>query len=155
MLPDQEDIDEALPENEALPEDKYDRGEIEDEDEIPNEVYHTITLTPSTQELYGMDRLIKNRNQDYIYRFASVMHHEMIQVSLKRGLKQFKERGKKAVSKELLQLHTNITFRTLKAGDLTDREKYKALESLMLLKDKRDGSVKGQACSNIQKQRPG
>ena len=28
MLPDQEDIDEALPENEALPEDKYDRGEI-------------------------------------------------------------------------------------------------------------------------------
>ena len=101
-----------------------------------------------------MYRPRKRRKRDYSYGFASVMHHEMIQVSLKRGLKQFKERGKKAVSKELLQLHTNITFRTLKAGDLTDREKYKALESLMLLKDKRDGSVKGQACANGRKQRP-
>ena len=95
--PEQEDINEALPENEVLPDNKYDREEIKYEDETPNEVSHPSTLTPSTQAVYRMDRLRKNRKRDYSYRFASVMHHEMTQMSLKRGLKQFKEKGENAV----------------------------------------------------------
>ena len=49
-----------------------------------------------------MDRLIKNRKQDYIYLFASVMHHVMTQVSLKRGITQFKEKGDNSIPKELI-----------------------------------------------------
>ena len=48
-----------LPENEALPENKDFRGDIKDKYEIPNEVSHPITLTPSTQVVYGMDHMKK------------------------------------------------------------------------------------------------
>ena len=53
-LPEQEYINEALPENWSLPENKDYRGNIKDKYEIPNEVSHTRTLTPSTQAVYGM-----------------------------------------------------------------------------------------------------
>ena len=89
-LPYQEDIDEALPENEALREDKYDRGDIEGEYEIPNEVSHPSTITSPTQEVYGIYRTRKNRKRDYSYIFVSVIHHAMTQVSLKRGPKKLK-----------------------------------------------------------------
>ena len=130
---DQEDINEVLPENEslpdneAIPEDKDTGEDIEDKDGIPNKLSHPITLTPSTQIVYGMYWMGKNWKWYYRYRFASVIHHASIQVSLKKGLSQFKEMGEKAVSKELLQLHMKITFRTLTTGDLTDRDKYKPL----------------------------
>ena len=81
-----------------------------------------------------MDRLIKNRKQDYSYQFASVMHHAMTHVSLKRGPNQLKEKGENAVFKELLQLLMKSALIPLKAGDLTEREKYEALELLMFLK---------------------
>ena len=47
----------------------------------------------------------------------------------------------------------NSTFIHLSAGDLTNREKYESLELLVLLKEKLDGSVKGQACADGRKQR--
>ena len=99
----QEDINEVLPENEALPENevlpenKDDRGGIKNEDEIPNELSHPITLIPSTKAVYGMERLINNRKRNYSYQFPSVMHHAMTQVSLKRGTNKFKENGEKAL----------------------------------------------------------
>ena len=55
------------------------------------------------------------------------------------------------MSKDLLQIHMKNTFRPLKAEDLTDREKYEALESLMFLKEKRDGTGKRQACADDRK----
>jgi hypothetical protein len=40
-------------------------------------------------------------------------------------------------------------------GDLTAKQKKSALESLMFLKEKRDGSIKGRACTDGRKQREG
>ena len=48
-----------------------------------------------------------------------------------------------------------ITFTPLKVGDITDREKDEDLELLMFLKEKRGGSVKGRACADGRKKRPG
>ena len=59
------EVYEALPENEALPGNKDNRGENNDEYEITNEVSHTSTLTPSTQAVYGMYRLRKNQKHYY------------------------------------------------------------------------------------------
>ena len=98
-----------------------------------------------------MFQLRKNRKWDYRYRLSSVMHHVMIQVSLKRNTKKLKEKGEKAVSKELLQIHMKITLRPLKAGGTTYREKDEDLEYLMFLKYKRGGSVKGRACADVRK----
>ena len=83
------------------------------------------------------------------------MHHEITQVYLKRGLKQFKEKGENPVSKELIQLHKNSTLSPLAAGDIDDRYKDDAPDSLMFLKEKRDVSVKGRSCANRRKHRPG
>ena len=64
------------------------------EKEIPDDkVYHPITLTTSTQAVYGMDRLRKNRKRDYSYRLAAVIRHTVTKVPLKQGLEQFKEKG--------------------------------------------------------------
>ena len=57
-----------------------------------------------------------------------------MQASLKWGLKRFKDKGEKAVYKELLQLSTKSTFRPLLAGELIYKEKYAALELLILTK---------------------
>ena len=70
---------------------------------------------------------MKNQKRDYSYCFASVMHHAMTQVYLKRGLKKLKEKRENAVSKEFLQIHMNIKLKPLTAGDITDRDKYEAL----------------------------
>ena len=88
---------------------------------------HLSALMPSTQAVYGMDCLRKNRKRDYSYRFSAVMHHTMMQVSLNQGLKHFKEKGEKATPKELLQLHMKSTLRPHTAGDLSNKEKDAAL----------------------------
>ena len=48
-----------------------------------------------------------------------------------------------------------ITFQPLTAGDLSNEEKDAVLESLMFLKEKRNGSSKGQSYADSRKQRPG
>ena len=74
-----------------------------------------------------MNQMRKNRMQDYSYRFTSVLHYAMTQVSLNRGLNQFKENGEKAVSKDLLQIYMKIIFIPLTAGGIPDIKKYEAL----------------------------
>jgi hypothetical protein len=77
----------------------------------------------------------------------------MTQYSLKKGLKKFKEVGEEAVSKELLQLHMRDTFKPQDAEVLSTNQKKGALESLMFLKEKRDGTIKGRTCADGRKQR--
>jgi hypothetical protein len=81
------------------------------------------------------------------------MHHAMMQYSLKKGLKKFKEVGEEAVSKELLQLHMRDTFKPQNAEELSTNQNKGALESLMFLKEKRGGTIKGRTCAGGRKQR--
>ena len=73
--------------DEYIPEDKGNGEEADDKYEIPkDELSHISTLTPPKQAVYRMEQLSKNQNQDYRYRFASVMNHAMKNVSLNIGL---------------------------------------------------------------------
>jgi hypothetical protein len=81
------------------------------------------------------------------------MHHAMTQYSLKKGLKKFKEIGEEAVSKELLQLHMRDTFKPQNAEELSTNQKKGVLESLMFLKEKCDGTIKGRTCADGRIQR--
>jgi hypothetical protein len=76
-----------------------------------------------------------------------IMHHAMMQYSLKKGLEKFKEVEEASVSKELLQLHTQDTFKPQSANELSSDQKKGALESLMFLKEEFDGSIKGRMCA--------
>jgi hypothetical protein len=77
----------------------------------------------------------------------------LMQYSIKAGLKKFGEKGEAAVTKELKQLHDMTTFYPVDSKTLTKEDKAKAIASLMFLKEKRDGTVKGRACADGRKQR--
>jgi hypothetical protein len=77
----------------------------------------------------------------------------MTQYSPKKGLKKFKGKAGEAVSKDLMQLHLKYIFIPQDEGELTEAQKKGALESLMFLKGKRHGSLKGRRCAYGRKQR--
>jgi hypothetical protein len=72
---------------------------------------------------------------------------------MKAGMKEFKERGEDAVSKELSQLHFRDTFEPIHPKDLSDEQRKEVLESHLFLKEKRDATVKGRMVAGGNKQR--
>ena len=88
------------------------------------------------------------------YAQAEVTHYVMLQLSLKAGLKQWKDRGTKAVSKELAQLHYRDVYTPLDVSTLSKEEKDAALESHLFLKDKHHtDDIKGRLVADGNKQR--
>ena len=79
------------------------------------------------------------------------------QFSLKAGMQKFGNRGEKAVSKELTQLHDKIAYVPVNPEELTAEQKNDVMRSLCLLTKKRDGTIKAKEvadCSS-QQRRPG
>ena len=70
------------------------------------------------------------------------------QFLLKQGLKLFGERGHQAVRKEIGQMHKRVCFMPKSVKDLTREEMRKAVEALMFLTEKRDGTIKGRQVYN-------
>ena len=74
------------------------------------------------------------------------------QLSLKRGLSKWKEKGQDAVAKELSQLHFCNTFEPVRPSMLTKKEKERAIESHLFLKLKCDATMKGRMVAEGDKQ---
>ena len=72
---------------------------------------------------------------------------------MNKGLKKFGNKGRDAAYKELHQIHNRIVFKPVDVNSLTTEERKKAMESLMFLTEKRDGSIKGRTCANGSTQR--
>ena len=77
----------------------------------------------------------------------------LAQYSLKVGLKKFKEKGVTATYSEIKQLHNMETFFPRHRRLLTREERVRVLSSLIFLKEKRDGRIKGRTCVNGAPQR--
>jgi hypothetical protein len=73
--------------------------------------------------------------------------------SLNKGLKTFGDRGKEAAQKEMKQLHDRVVFEPILIADMTPQERKRAMESLIFLTEKRDGTVKARTCANGSTQR--
>ena len=73
--------------------------------------------------------------------------------SLNKGLKKFGDRGKDAAQKEMKQLHDRVVFEPILIADMTQLERNRAMESLIFLTEKRDGTVKARTCANGSTQR--
>ena len=82
-----------------------------------------------------------------------VVHYTMTQISMKAGLKRWGNKGKQAISKELLQFHMQDTFRPINSKTLSKTEYDKVLESHLFLKQNRDQSIKGRMVAGGNKQR--
>ena len=63
-------------------------------------------------------------------------------------MKKFGDKGKKAATEELDQLHKRNCFEPIDVSKLTTTEKKKAMDSLLFLTEKRDGRVKGRLVYN-------
>jgi hypothetical protein len=77
----------------------------------------------------------------------------MAQMSLKEGLRLFGERAENGATKEMKQLHDMKTFFPRDARSLSRDERVKALSSLIFLKEKASGEIKGRTCINGAPQR--
>jgi hypothetical protein len=60
--------------------------------------------------------------------------------SLNKGIKKFGQNGMDAATKEMKQLHNRTVFEGIKIEDMTPLDRKRAMESLLLLVEKRDGS---------------
>jgi hypothetical protein len=72
-----------------------------------------------------------------------VWAYMMTQYNLKPDLRKFGTRGVTAAVKELTQLHIMDTLMPLEASKLSREQRMHALSSLLFLKEKRTGDVKG------------
>jgi hypothetical protein len=81
------------------------------------------------------------------------LHAFVQQFSLKAGLKKFGQRGHDAAYKKMKQLHQRAVFVPVDINSLTEKEKSMAMESLIFLTEKRDGTIKGRTCANGSVQR--
>jgi Reverse transcriptase (RNA-dependent DNA polymerase) len=88
-------------------------------------------------------------NPDY----TLVAHHIMTQLSMKAGMKRWKNKAEGAVTKELQQLHFRDTFEPIDPKTLSKQEYDQALESHLFLKQKRDDTIKGRLVAGGNKQR--
>ena len=70
------------------------------------------------------------------------------QYLLKQGLKLYGEHGHAAVKKEIGQLHKRKCFEPRSVKEMTRDEIRKAVEALMFLTEKCDGSMKGRQVYN-------
>jgi hypothetical protein len=73
--------------------------------------------------------------------------------SLKRGIKEFGAKGEDAAFNEMKQLHDRVVFEPIKLADMKTLERKRAMESLIFLVEKRDGTVKARTCANGSTQR--
>ena len=101
----------------------------------------------------GATLLNASETKEYGVQFAQIIHVVMNHMTLKQGIKQFGKKGSDAAFEEMNQLHKREVFKPLNVSSMTEEEKRQAIGSLIFLKEKRDGTIKGRACADGRKQR--
>jgi hypothetical protein len=91
--------------------------------------------------------------RDYSHLHTVFTSTILTQHSMKKGIKLYGDAGVDAVLKELQQLHDRNVLEPISSNDLTPTEKKAALQYLMFLKQKRNGTIKGRGCADGRKQR--
>ena len=75
------------------------------------------------------------------------------QMSERDGIKKHGEAAILALFKEFAQLHEKKVFRAIKASELNGTQKKNAQHAINLIKEKRNGILKGRTCADGRKQR--
>ncbi len=99
--------------------------------------------------VYQVDPEVHTTSEDEI----AVWGYLMTQYNLKPGLRKFGEQGETAAISELTQLHVMDTWTVMDPTKPTREVRTQALSSLLFLKEKRCGKIKGRACVNGAPQR--
>lgn len=105
----------------------------------------TMNLRPRTRAANPTHILGRGFEDAFIFLTA--------QMSVKKGLKMFKDKGAEAVIAEMQQLHYRNVIKPVFPQDLTREQKRAALHYIMFLKQKRCGRIKARGCADGRKQR--
>ena len=73
--------------------------------------------------------------------------------TLRQGEKKFGIKAKDAAYKKMKQIDKRMVFEPIRIESLTEEEKKRAMESLIFLSEKRDGTIKSRYCANGSTQR--
>ena len=84
---------------------------------------------------------VQSRGIEYVEQHAQ-------QYVFKKGIKLFGKKGEEAAKKELDQLHRRVCFEPISIAELTDLERKRAQNAIMLITKKRSGEIKGRAVFN-------
>ena len=82
-----------------------------------------------------------------------IFGHVMTQMTATAGIKKHGQRAVDALFKEFCQLDDKSVFGAIKADTLTSAQKHAALRAINLIKEKRDGALKGRSCADGSSQR--
>jgi hypothetical protein len=85
---------------------------------------------------------------NYVAKLTPTEYSFLQTYSLNAGIKKFGQQGKDAANKEMRQLHDRKVFEPIDVNKLTGQERYRAMESLIFLVEKRDDTVKARTCAN-------
>jgi hypothetical protein len=125
-----------------------------DDNDADNIVVEDDDITARMDATYGPRTsaydLRARKPRDYGHIHTTLESTMFTQHNVRKGMKLFGEAGVDAVKKELTQLHERGV---LAPKDLNDHERKAALQYLMFLKQKRDGTIKGRGCADGRKQR--
>ena len=104
----------------------------------------------STQTLYAMhQKQVKGK----CFFHSMAVYHYMTQLSLKQGLREWKETAKEAVKAEMFQMHNKHMFAPNRGSDMIKQEKLAVLRLVIFLKKKKGGKIKARLCADRQPQR--
>ena len=109
----------------------------------------------AVEHTYNLRRR-RNPRTYYTNRYGfqeTIIHCDPLQLSMKRGLRKFKQKGEKLVTAELEKLHRRDSFRLVRTYNLSEKQQQESLALLMFLKEKRYGSIKGCGLADRRKQR--
>jgi len=87
------------------------------------------------------------------YRKLVTTLSSLTQMSFKRGLRKHGMEARKAMLKEFAQIKEKEVFSPIKASSLTPTQRRKALRTINLIIEKRDGVLKGRTCVDGRPQR--
>ena len=87
------------------------------------------------------------QQQEFVFGFV------MTQMSAKAGIKKHGRKAEEALMKEFAQLEDLSVFEGLDATKLTKEQRKSALRAINLIKEKRNGTLKGRTCADGRPQR--
>ena len=97
------------------------------------------------------DETVRTGSSTHVHRY--ITHYMMTQMSARAGIRKHGQAAINALMKEFAQLHNQNTFDPVHAHMLTKEQKDAALRAVNLIKEKRNGDIKGRTCADGRKQR--
>ena len=109
----------------------------EDKGLVYNHDEARVLATVSTTFNKHMEYAVEVQRQQYVVTY-----------SLKAGINKFGKQAKTSAHKETKQVYDRSCLRPVHKCSLNKSERHRAMESLLLLTEKRDKMIKSQHCAN-------